>query len=318
MTTQQRLEVDQFWRNVTTGGATIQEMRASFSAVMANFPIPPGVSTVEGELAGRRVLRLDPTPGRRPGTILYLHGGAYVLGSPEDSAPLTAHLVRRTGLCAISLDYRLAPEHPFPAAVEDAAAAYRALIDTGINPQTVVFAGDSAGGGLAVATLLAARNDGLPMPAAVVAFSPGLDATRAGLSMHTRAARDPVLTPEVIAATDAAYLNGADPAQELISPAICGDLTGLPPLLLQVGGNEVVLDDSVRLAARAAAADVDVILDITADVPHVFQSHAGSLDEADRALDRAAAFMIQHLAGWPAASSLDTTSAPITANAGSR
>jgi acetyl esterase/lipase len=292
----QREAANRWWRETTLGGSTLEEMRAGFTEVMARFPMPAGVATTNVTLARQRALRIKPSVGGARGTILYLHGGSWVVGAPETAMALTAHLVLRTGVTALSLDYRLAPEHPFPAAIDDVTAAYRALLDDGTDPATVVLAGDSAGGGLAITGLLAARREGLPMPAAVITFSPSLDATRSGSSMGTKAARDPVFSPnEVMAAVDQLYLAGADPRQELLSPALHADLAGFPPLLLQVGTNEILLDDSVRMAARAAAADADVILDVTADVPHVFQSFAGELDEADRALDRAAAFVLEHL-----------------------
>ena len=208
---------------------------------------------------------------------------------------LTANLVIRTGVRAISLDYRLAREHPFPAAIEDGLSAYRALLDQGADPKSIAFAGDSAGGGLCITTGLKARDAGLPMPAAIVAFSPGLDITRSGASMDAKAGVDPFFTRDSLEPTGAMYLAGHDPKHELLSPATLADLTGFPPTLLQVGTNEVLLDDSTRLAERARNAGVDVILDITADVPHVFQAFAGILDEADFALDRAALFLHQQL-----------------------
>ena len=202
----------------------------------------------------------------------------------------------KTGFRAFSPDYRLAPEHPFPAGIQDTLSAYRALLDDGTDPSAIAFAGDSAGGGLTVTTCRAARDAGLPLPAAIVAFSPGLDATRTGESMDTKAGIDPILTRTGVERTGAMYLAGQDPRQPLLSPAVVADLTGFPPMLLQVRTNEILLDDSTRLAARATAARVDVILDITADVPHVFQSFAGGpLDEADQALDRAALFISQHI-----------------------
>jgi monoterpene epsilon-lactone hydrolase len=258
--------------------------------------VPGGIRTTEMTLGPRRTLLVEPEGDPRGGTILYFHGGSYVVGSPETAMSLTGNLVARTGFRAFSVDYRLAPEHPFPAAIDDTLAAYRALLDGGEDPASIAFAGDSAGGGLTVTTCLAARAAGLPLPAAIVAFSPGLDGTRTGESMTTKAASDPLLSREMPwISTGAMYRAGQDPRQELLSPAVLADLTGFPPLLLQVGTNEMLLDDSTRLAARARDAGVDVLLDVTADVPHVFQSFAGVLDEADQALDRAAFFLGQHV-----------------------
>jgi monoterpene epsilon-lactone hydrolase len=158
-----------------------------------------------------------------------------------------------------------------------------------------VFAGDSAGGGLSVTTVLAARDAGLPVPAGIVAFSPGLDHTRSGGSVTTKAQADPLLNRDGLERTGALYLGGQDPDQPLLSPAVRADLRGFPPMLLQVGTNELLLDDSVRLADRAREAEVDVVLDVTAGVPHVFQSFVGSLDEAGQALDRAALFVRQRV-----------------------
>ncbi|CCH18709.1 alpha/beta hydrolase [Micromonospora lupini] len=272
----------------------VETMRESFAALMAPFPVPP-VRTSELTLGGRPAVLVEPEGETRPGTILYFHGGSFALGSPRTAMGLTASLVTRTGVRAFSLDYRLAPENPFPAAIEDCLAAYRSLLDSGVAAGSIAFAGDSAGGGLAVTTTLAARNAGLPLPGALVAFSPGLDHTRTGESMDTKEGIDPFFTRQGMAYTADFYLAGQDPNQELAAPAVLADLTGFPPILLQVGTNELLLDDSVRLAKRARDAEVDVILDITAGVPHVFQSFIGQLDEADQALDRAALFVTQRL-----------------------
>ncbi|MFR9788834.1 alpha/beta hydrolase [Streptomyces sp. MB22_4] len=301
MSEEQRARIDALLRRPRPEGPmTIEEIRAGFEALMSTMPVPEGLRTTRTTLGDRPALRVDPEGDPRAGTILYFHGGGWVSGSPETALSLTGHLVTRTGRAAYSLDYRLAPEHPFPAAIEDTLAAYRALLDGGTDPSAVVLAGDSAGGGLVVTTCLAARDAGLPLPAALLAFSPGLDATRTGASMETKAGVDPIFTRAAVEHTGRMYLAGADPSAPLLSPAVCADLTGLPPMLLQVGTNEILLDDSTRLAERARAAGVDVILDVTADVPHVFQSFAGALDEADEALDRAALFLDQHLRASPA------------------
>ncbi|MGS0894379.1 alpha/beta hydrolase [Burkholderia stagnalis] len=272
----------------------VEAMREKFAALMALFPVPE-VRQSAIRLGDCPAVLVEPAGESRPGTILYFHGGGFVLGSPATAMGLTASLVARTGFRAISLDYRLAPEHPFPAAIEDGVAAYRALLESGVDSKTIAFAGDSAGGGLTVTTTLAAREAALALPGAIVAFSPGLDLTRSGRSVETKAGVDPFLTREGMRHTGDLYLAGQNPLQALASPAVSADLTGFPPILLQVGTNEMLLDDSVRLAERARDAEVDVVLDVTAGVPHVFQSFIGQLDEADQALERAALFLRQHL-----------------------
>lgn len=280
-------------------GRSIEEIRAGFDAFMATMRVPSGTRTSATTLGGRRALLVEAERNSRPGTILYFHGGSFLMGSPETGMALTASLVVRTGMRSFSLDYRLAPEHPFPAAIEDCVAAYRDLLEQGVAPASVTFAGDSAGGGLCITTCLKARSEGLPLPGAIVTFSAGLDATRSGESVDTKNGIDPFFTRESFRASGSMYLGGADPEQELLSPAVYADLTGLPPLLLQVGTNELLLDDSTRLATRARDAGVDVILDVTADVPHVFQGFTGVLEEADQALDRAAFFLTQQIGRAP-------------------
>ena len=297
MSMEQRKALDAMLREAPqpSGRLPVERMREGFARFMRSFPVPAGVRGTPTKLADRPAVLVEPDGDARTGTILYFHGGSFSLGSPETAMVLTAHLVRRTGVRAISLDYRLAPEHPFPAAIEDCLAAFRSLLDSGIDAASIVFAGDSAGGGLTVTTCLAARDVGLPMPAAIAAFSPGLDHTRSGASMSTKEGIDPFFTTDGMGHTGEMYLDGQDPNQPLLAPAVLADLTGFPPILLQVGTNELLLDDSVRLAARARDADVDVILDITAGVPHVFQAFVGRLDESDQALERAALFLTQHL-----------------------
>jgi epsilon-lactone hydrolase len=295
MSKDQRSQLDAILRQ---GGldtaADVASVRAAFNALMAQVPVPADVvqkPTEIGGVGGIEVTIAGSDPGR---VILYFHGGVYVIGSAATSVPLVGDLVRRTGVNAITLDYRLAPEHPYPAAVQDARAAYEGLLARGMDPGHIVLAGDSAGAGLAVATLLAATEAGLPMPSCAFLMSPYADLTLSGETLTERQSLDPILTEEGLRVRAPEYVAGADAADPLISP-IFGDLSGLPPLLIQVGSHEILLSDALRLAARAATTDVAVTLDVTPGVPHVFQGYAGLLDEAAAALDRAADFMKEHL-----------------------
>ena len=290
MTRQQRDAIDALIRSAPRSETppTVEEQRRGMAAAVGR-PAPEGVVTRVTTLGGRPALEFEPA-APRPGRLLYLHGGGYVVGSPDTHAGLVGEVARRAGLRTTSVDYRLAPEHPFPAAVEDGLAAYRELLASGTDPWDLVVAGDSAGGGLVLATLLAARDAGLPQPAAAVVFSPWVDLTVSGESIRTKKDADPLFIEADIRAYVDLYLGTADPAQPLASP-LFADLSGLPPLLVQVGSNELLLDDAVRLAGRAGTDGVDVTLEIGAGLPHVFQHHYGRLDEADAALDRAARFL---------------------------
>jgi monoterpene epsilon-lactone hydrolase len=297
MSREQRQALDETLRAApqAAGPLPIEQMRQGFAHFMSQFPVPDDVRRTATELGGRRTVRVEPGAEARPGVILYFHGGSFSLGSPETAMALTAHLVRRTRVPALSVDYRLAPEHPFPAAIDDCLSAYRDLLDHEVDPADIVLAGDSAGGGLAVTTTLAARDAGLPVPAGIVAFSPGLDHTRTGASMTSKEGVDPLFTRAAMERTGALYLDGQDPEQPLLAPAVHADLRGFPPMLLQVGTNELLLDDAVRLADRARAAETDVVLDVVAGVPHVFPAFVGLIQEADDAIDRAALFIEQRL-----------------------
>jgi acetyl esterase/lipase len=297
MSKAQQLQLDAILRQGRLDSAAeVATVRAAFNAVMAQVPVPADVEQKPVELGGVdgvgvAIARNEPGP-----VILYFHGGVYVIGSAATSVPLVSELVRRSGVNAVTVDYRLAPEDPYPAAVDDARAAYEGLLGQGVEPGQIVFAGESAGGGLAIATLLASRDVGLPMPACAFLMSPYADLTLSGESLDQREALDPVLTPAGLRVRAPEYVGGADAADPLISP-IFGDLGGLPPLLIQVGSHEVLLSDALRLAQRAATANVAVTLDVTPGVPHVFQGFAGLLDEAGAALDRASEFLRSHLAG---------------------
>jgi acetyl esterase/lipase len=238
-------------------------------------------------------ITIDGTEPRH--VILYFHGGVYVIGDAFQAAGLAAQIGRRTRARVISVDYRLAPEHPYPAAVDDALAAYEALLRGGTDPADIAFAGESAGGGLALATLVNARDHGLPLPAAAYLMSPYADLTLAGTTMETKSKADPLLSRENLQPRVTDYTAGQDAALGLISP-VFADLSGLPPLIIQAGTHEVLLDDATRLARQAATADVEVTLDITPRVPHVFQAYYPILDEATAALDRAGQLLSAHLA----------------------
>jgi monoterpene epsilon-lactone hydrolase len=271
---------------------SLAEQRTGFEQ-FAGRPVEQEVAVGHVVLGGVPALRLEP-PDATDAILLYLHGGGYSIGSARSGAGLATALARRTRAVAYSLDYRLAPEHPFPAALDDGLAAYRALLDDGHEAQRVVVAGDSAGGGLAIAVLLAARDEGLPQPAAVAVMSPWVDLTLAGESLQAKEADDAIFDAADIAEYASRYVGDHDPADPRVSPLLA-DLGGLPPLLVQVGTNEVLLDDATRLAARAATAHVHVTLEVVARAPHVFQHFAGSLDEADLALDGAGRFLATRL-----------------------
>jgi monoterpene epsilon-lactone hydrolase len=276
-------------------GIDVNEQRRLLKELISAQPLPADVTVTAGALGSvpTAEITIDGIEPRH--VVLYFHSGVYVLGDAFQVAGLASAVGRRTGAKVISVDYRLAPEHPYPAAVDDALAAYEALLHNGTAPSDIVFAGESAGGGLAVATLINARDHGLPLPAAALLMSPYADLTLAGTTMQTKGEVDLLMSRENLQSRVTDYTSGQDAALGLISP-IFGDLSGLPPLVIQAGSYEVLLDDAVRLARQAATADVEVTLDITPRVQHVFQSFYPILDEAVAALDRAGQFLSAHLA----------------------
>jgi monoterpene epsilon-lactone hydrolase len=276
-------------------GSDVYEQRRLLRELLSSQPLPAEVTVTEAALGGVPTAEVTVDGIEPRHVVLYFHGGVYAMGDAVLAAELASQVGRRTHAKVISVDYRLGPEHPYPAAVDDALAAYAALVQNGVAPSDVVFAGESAGGGLAVATLVNARDHGLPLPAAAFAMSPYADLTLAGTTMETRRALDPLLSLEALQARVPDYTAGQDAALGLISP-IFADLSGLPPLLIQAGTHEVLLDDAVRLAQVAVTADVEVTLDITPGVPHVFQAYHAILDEAAAALDRAGQLLSAQLA----------------------
>jgi acetyl esterase/lipase len=289
MSKDQLAAIEQAIRNRPVSTAVdIEGQRAGFAEQIGGNDGLPTVPVVPDTLGGVPVAHIGTETGED--VVFHLHGGAYLLGSAAVMSKLSGAVGARAGARVISVDYRLAPEDPFPAGLDDAVAAYRALLDSGVPAARIAFLGESAGGGLVLATLLAARDVGLPLPSSAVVISPWTDLTLSGESMTNRAEADPTLAKDALAAAAAGYAGQTDPADPLLSP-VFADLHGLPPLLIQVGSNEILLDDAVRLAARAAADDVEVRLEVTPGATHVFQSYGAKLDEAGSALDAIGAFV---------------------------
>jgi acetyl esterase/lipase len=297
VSTEQRATLDAILRqSALPVGSSVDEQRRLLRELVSAQPLPAEVTVTRAALGGVPTAEITVDGIEPRHVVLYFHGGVYVIGDAFLAAELASQVGRRTHAKVISVDYRLAPEHPYPAAVDDALAAYEALLHDGIDPSDIAFAGESAGGGLTVATLVNARDHGLPLPAAGFVMSPYVDLTLTGTTMETRREVDPLLSRELLEPRVADYTAGQDAALGLISP-VFADLSGLPPLIIQAGTHEVLLDDAVRLAQRAAGDDVEVTLDITPGVPHVFQAYHAILDEAAAALDRAGQFLSAHLAG---------------------
>jgi phosphinothricin tripeptide acetyl hydrolase len=246
--------------------------------------VPAVVGGIKGEwVRGKHVKRND-------AAVLYLHGGGYAIGSPKSHRHLVGLLSIESGLPVFSADYRLAPENPFPAAVDDGVAAYKGLLDSGIAPDHLAISGDSAGGGLTVATLVAARDRGLPMPACALPISPWADLSQGGESFRARAARDPIVKKEGVDVMAAAYLGGADAKTPLASP-LFANLKGLPPMLIQVGSEEALHSDSVALAGKLEAAGVEVSLESWGGMVHVWHIFHPILSEGRDAIARMGAYL---------------------------
>ncbi len=228
-------------------------------------------------------------PAADAGVILYLHGGAYALGSINGYREWIARLAVATHTRALAINYRLAPEHPFPAALEDTLSTYNWLLDQGVSPARIIVAGDSAGGGLTLAALLSLRDGSHSLPAAAVCISPWADLTLSGASMQSKASLDPILDPDSLQMYAGYYAGDHDLTAPLLSPTYA-DLAGLPPLLIQVGTDEILLDDARHLAERASEAGVDVTLEVWDEMFHVFQL-ISFLPETKKAVDQIAEFV---------------------------
>lgn len=256
-----------------------------------------GVSVDQAQIAEVDVDWLRPKEARQDKVILYLHGGAYVMGSRRTHRQLVSHIARAAGVVAVVAEYRLAPEDPFPAGLDDAVAVYRGLLESGLSPEDIIISGDSAGGGLSAATLLALRHAGVPMPAAAVLLSPFLDVTGSGESARTRADRDPWFDIKDLDVVARYYCpDESEWRNPLVSP-VFANVAGLPPMLIQVGDDEILLSDSTRFADKLKAQGIDVELEVWPDMWHVFQMFVGKMPEAKRAVRKIAAYVRKRLLG---------------------
>ena len=274
---------------------TTDDDRLSYERIMSTLPLDDDIETERVGVNGIPAEWIIAPESQENRVILYLHGGGYLFGSARTHRVMLAHMARAAKARVLALDYRLAPEIPFPAPVEDSVSAYRWLLAEGISAKKMVIGGDSAGGGLAVAALVALRAVGEPMPAAGVCISAWTDMESTGQSHTTNAESDPSVSKERLLKIAKVYLDGKEPTAPLASP-IHADLTGLPPLLLQVGSIEVLLDDSTLLKSRAKAAGVSVEMEVWADMPHVWHHYAPILPEARKAIGRIGEFVLEHTA----------------------
>lgn len=296
MSEQQRLAVEDLIRGgPDLGSGTLDEMRAAFEGLGQITPADGRTRSEPGVIAGVRCEYITPDNAVEGTVILFFHGGGYVIGSLNTHRGLASILAVRAAATLVAVDYRLAPEHPFPAAAQDGLAVYRAMIAGGQSPGTIAIAGDSAGGGLALATLMQARDEGLPMPAAAFLMSPFIDLAGTGASVLEKRDVDVIVRPGMIDGMAATFLAGADARNPLASP-LYGEFQGLPPILVHVGSYEAILDDSLRLVRKAAVADVAVEVKVWPRLPHVWQLFAGMLDEGHQSLAEAGAFVRERFA----------------------
>ena len=275
---------------------TVEDRRAGFDALASFLGASDDISTEAVDANGVPSEWVAAPEADSTRAMLYLHGGGYVIGSIASHRELAARLSRATSSRVLVIDYRMAPENPFPAAVDDAVAAYRWMLANGFDSARITIAGDSAGGGLTVATLVALRDAGVPLPALGVCISPWIDMEAIGESMTARAEIDPMVGREGLLDVAKMYLNGADPRTPLAAP-LYADLTGLPPLLVQVGTSETLYDDSTRLAERARAAGVDVTFEPWDDMIHIWHFFAPILPEGQQAIERIGEYVRERIGG---------------------
>src|SRR5262245_4219378 len=277
-------------RSIRRNG-TVKKVRRGLALMMPLVPRPPRSTKTEAIVVGGVPADCTTTPASRPDRyVLYLPGGAYVAGDPRLYRDITWRIATQCRVRVVCIDYRLAPEHPFPAALDDSVAAYRGLLADGVAPHHIALMGDSAGGGLVLAAMMRLRDEGVPLPAAAAAVSPWTDLALTGESLTLNAEVDPLLPVELAPQVVELVLAGADPRNPYASP-LYGDPAGLPPTLIQVGGDDVLRDDAVRMAEKMRAAGCHVELDVWPGMWHVWHALVRVLPEARAAVVRIAGFM---------------------------
>lgn len=290
MATKQSVEIVQEAFGSWLYKETLEEIRAGYDAMAP--AVGDDISVEEGKVGGVPGLWARPSDVGQ-GTILYFHGGGYQIGSPRSHVEMVSHIVRSSGASAFLPEYRLSPEQAFPAAIDDAFAVYQALLESGVAASQMAVAGDSAGGGLAIATTYRAKAEGLALPSSVSTMSAWADLSCAGISFEENKHRDPEVTPEMALGMAADYLDGHDPMDPLASP-VFADLTGFPAMLLQVGTEEILGDDTYRVAESASRAGVDVTLEVAYGQVHVYQLLTWLVPEARASLERTGQFIDRH------------------------
>lgn len=281
-------------QGATRDGLSVEDSRRALAGLSRVCPTAADVTVVPVQLGGVAAEELTCPESRPDATVIYLHGGAYVMGSPASYRDLASRIGRAARARVLAVDYRLAPEHPFPAAVEDAFNAYRAILAEGASPARLALAGDSAGGALVLSTLVQARDRGLPLPAAAALLCPLVDLEGRGASMTDRAGLDPVIQRPALVRSAHLYLAGADPRHPLASP-LYAELSGLPPMIVQVGTAETLFDDATRLVTSVARTGSEVSLDVWPAMFHVWQLYARLLPEGRQAIERVGAFLAGRL-----------------------
>jgi acetyl esterase/lipase len=283
-----------WFRTVNAEKANVRSMRRVWHSLANALWTASGVDVRRAHVAGMHAEWLTPEAPAARKVILYLHGGAYVFGNCTTHRQLVSYIARSCGVRALVIEYRLAPENPFPAAIEDSLAAYRALLEEGYAADEIVLMGDSAGGGLVMALLLSLRNAGEEMPAGAVMFSPWLDLTASGESMTTRERRDPWFKPPDMPIIASYYCAQDDYTNPLVSP-VFADVSGLPPVYIQVGDDEILLSDSTRIAENIEAAGGEVTLEVWPGMFHVFQVFVHQMPESREAIAKLVPFVQSRL-----------------------